>query len=133
MVDRWAARLARVDRAIDRRMSETLRVVPVVEGDFGDRVDEERETFEVDGVLTIKRGETDLGGNREHIRNSLVRAGKAEAQITRSLLPPGAEILKNDRIIAVAKGLVWKIERVDTEHPGRLALELSIDGAWSIA
>ena len=133
MPDRWKDRLARVDRAIDRVMAETVRIVPVVEGDFGGAAaDPARPAFEVDAVVTILRGETDLGGSAQHLRNVQVRTARAEAQIDRRHLPAGVEIRKSDRLIAIDQGLVFRIERLDSEHPGRLALELTADRSGAI-
>lgn len=132
-MDRWRDRLARVDRAIDRVMAETVRIVPVVEGDFGGvAADPVRPAFEVDAVVTIRRGETDLGGSAQHLRNTQVRTARAEAQIERSRLPAGVELRKGDRLVAVDQGLAFRIERLDGEYPGRLALELTVDRSGAI-
>ena len=133
MADRWKDRLARVDRAIDRAMSETLAVFPMLAGDFTAAVaDPDREAFEVDGVLTIHRGETDFGGVAEHLRTMQLRTARAEAQIIKTKLPAGAEIRKGDRIVAVDQGLAFAVDRIDTEHPGRLALTLTIDKSVTV-
>lgn len=127
MTDRWKNRLARIDRAVDRVMSETVRFVPVRDADFSGVVpDPQRLSFVVDGVLVIDRGETDTGGNALRLRNTQVRTAKAELQIMKSLLPPGFKARKNDRFEAVDQGLVFKIERIDREHEGRVAFVLSI-------
>jgi hypothetical protein len=127
MADRWKDRLDRIDRAVDRAMSETVRFVPVREGDFSGVVpDPDRVAFEADGVLTIDRGETDMGGNAARLRNARVVTAKAELQIMKSRLPPGFEPRKDDRIEAPAQGLVFKIDRIDRQHPGRVAFALSI-------
>lgn len=127
-MNRWRDRLDRVDRAVDRVMSELLRIEPMRTGDFaGAQADPDRLAFEVEGVLTIARGETDMGGNAAHLRNARIVTAAATAQIMTVHLPAGAEIRKDDRVIAVDQCLVFKVERPDREHPGRLALVLSID------
>ena len=134
MSDRWAARLARVDAAIDRVMAEALLVIPMAARDFSPSLDEGRPPFEVDGVLTIHRGETDFGGIAEHLRNTQVRISRAEAQINKALLPAGATIRKGDRLAALDQpGLVFMVDRVDTEHPGRLALALTLDRTGAVS
>ncbi|HRD79032.1 MAG TPA: hypothetical protein PK264_24390 [Hyphomicrobiaceae bacterium] len=133
-MNRWADCLDRVDRAIDRVMAERLRIEPMAGGDFGGiSPDPARSAFEVDAVLSIERGETDLGGNAQKLRNVQIRGARAEAQIQRRLLPPGAELRKDDRLLALDRGLAFKIERIDSEHPGRIALELSIDRSGATA
>lgn len=127
MTDRWSDRLARVDQAVDRVMSESVRFVPVREGDFsGVTPDPDRPAIDAEGVLTFRRGEEDIGGNAAHLRKARVVTAHAELQVMRAKLPAGFDIRKDDRVEAVAKGLVFKIERVDRQHPGRLAFVLSI-------
>lgn len=127
MTDRWSDRLARIDQAVDRAMSESVRIVPVREADFaGVTPDPDRPAVDVEGVLTFRRGEEDIGGNAAHLRNARVVTAHAELQVMRTKLPAGFDIRKDDRVEVVAKGLVFKIERVDRQHPGRLAFVLSI-------
>lgn len=128
MVDRWSDRLARVDRAIDLVMSETVRIVPQRASDFADAVeDEDRPAVNVLAVLTIWRGEADMGGDDNHIRNARVATQRAELQVQKSLLS-GLEIRKNDRVEAPAKNMAFHVDRVDRYHPGRVALSLSYIG-----
>lgn len=132
MTDRWSDRLARVDQAVDRVMSESVRFVPVREGDFsGATPDPDRPAFDAEGVLAFRRGEEDIGGNAAHLRNARVVTAHAELQVMKAKLPAGFDIRKDDRVEAVAKGLLFKIERVDRQHPGRLAFILSIVGGES--
>lgn len=129
MTDRWRDRLARIDRAVDRTMSESIRFVPVREGDFSGAVpDPDRAAVDVVGVLTFRRGEDDLGGNAAHLRNARIVTAHADLQVMRAKLPVGFEPRKDDRVEAVDQGLTFKIERIDRQHPGRLAFLLSIVG-----
>lgn len=127
MTDRWSDRLARIDQAVDRVMSEAVRFVPVREADFsGVTPDPERAAVDTEGVLTFRRGDDDIGGNAAHLRNARIVTAHAELQVMRTKLPATFDIRKDDRVEAVDKGLVFKIERVDRQHPGRMAFVLSI-------
>lgn len=128
MADRWKDRLERIDRAVDRAMSEAIRIVPMRVSDFrGATADPDRTAVTVAAVLTMGHGgDTDLGGSAQEIRASRVRTASAEVQITRSQLPAGYEIRKGDHVEAIDHGLTFVVERVDREHRGRLPLHLSI-------
>jgi len=130
MTDRWRDRLERVDQAVDRVMSETLQIVPMLESEYSSRqTDPARAAFEVEGVLSVERGDTDLGGSSRQIRNARVTTSKAELQIQTVLLVGRPEIRKNDRVFSTAKDTTFKVDRIDRLHPGRLAFTLSIDGS----
>lgn len=134
MTDRWRDRLARVDRAVDRVMSEAVRITPMRVGDFSGAVpDTDRPAFETDGVLTIDRGETDMGGNAARLRNVQLPTARAELQIIKTRIPAGSNLRKDDRVEALDQGLTFKVERVDRQHPGRLVLMLSIDSSGDAA
>lgn len=130
MPDRWSDRLARIDQAVDRVMSETVRITPVVEGDYSETAaDPNRLAFDVEGVLVRGRGESDLGGNSRHVRNVRIVTADAELHIQKVLLTGLPEVRKNDRVSALAVGETYKVERIDRSHPGRIVLHLSADGA----
>lgn len=128
MVDRWSDRLAKVDQAVDRVMSETVRFVPMVVGPYAAAPDESREEFELLAVLYTGAGETDLGGNANNMMLSRVVTSRATLEVRKDIWPVGAEIRKNDEVDAVAKGRRYKIESVDRQHPSQLVFHLTIVG-----
>lgn len=126
--DPWTRRLARLDTRLDRHVGEAVRVEPMVRGDHRVGVDPARPEFQTVGVLTIRRGDTDLGGNTAQLRNAQLRTSPTELAIMRDKLPAGAVIKKGDRIVALATGATYTVERLDREHEGRVVFVLSADG-----
>jgi hypothetical protein len=126
--DPWTRRLARLDHRLDRHMAETVRVEPMVRGDHRIGADPARPPFDVAGVLTIKRGETDIGGQSTLVHTMRIRTAGAELAIMRDKLPAGAILRKGDRITVLATGLTYTVERLDREHEGRLILTLAAEG-----
>ncbi|HML28957.1 MAG TPA: hypothetical protein PKE16_08975 [Hyphomicrobium sp.] len=121
MVDRWKDRLGRVDRAVDRVMSEEIVITPMLPADYATPArDEARPIIKTIGLLHVDRGENDIGGNSRHVRNARVRL-----EITKSILPAGADIRENDLVDATDKGEHYKVDWIDRQHPGRLVLMLS--------
>lgn len=126
MTDRWKDRLARVDRAVDRVMSESIRITPMLSGDYSANArDHSRPIIEVIATLFVDRGETDIGGNSRHVRNARLVTAPSRLEIMKSKLPPGFDIRKNDAVEAVDKGEHYKIEWIDPRHPGRLVIMLA--------
>jgi hypothetical protein len=129
VTDRWKDRLARVDRAVDRVMSESIRITPMLSSDYANPVrDTSRPIIEIEATLFVDRGETDIGGNSRHVRNARVTTSPARLEIMKSKLLPGYDIRKNDAVEAVDKGEHYKIEWIDPRHAGRLVIMLAAVG-----
>jgi hypothetical protein len=127
MVDRWKDRLGRVDRAVDRAMSEGIIITPMLSGDYdADQRDDSRPIINTVGVLHVDRDEDHIGGNTRHIRNARVRLSPSRLEIDKNILPPGYDIRKNDAVEAVDKGNHYKVEWIDRQNPGRLVIMLAI-------
>lgn len=126
MVDRWKDRLGRVDRAVDRVMSEEIVITPMLPADYATPTrDEARPIVKTIGLLHVDRGESDIGGNSRHVRNARVRVSPTRLEITKSILPTGADIRENDLVDATDRGEHYKVDWIDRQHPGRLVLMLS--------
>lgn len=128
MVDRWSDRLAKVDQAVDRVMSETVRFFPMVVGSYAAAPDETRAEFELPAVLYTGAGETDLGGNANNTLLSRVVTSRATLEVRKDVWPVGAVIRKNDEVEAIAKGRRYRIESSDQQHPSQFIFHLTIVG-----
>lgn len=119
-----------MDRRIDPLMAERVLVTPMVSGgDYKTAApDPDRTAFEIDAIVTIGRHETDIGGNAQVLRNTQITTAPAEAQILHEKLA-GRIVKKGDVMTRLATGKRYRIERLDRDHPGRLAVKLSIDGS----
>jgi len=127
MVDRWKDRLGRVDRAVDRVMSEAIKITPMLSSDYvAEARDNSRPIIETVGLLHIDRDEDHIGGDSRHIRNARIRLSPSRLEIDKNILPPGYDIRKDDAVEAVDKNLKFKIDWIDPQNPGRLVVMLAI-------
>lgn len=119
----FATALAEVEGALDQHLGEDISITPMRNGDHAVSADPDRQAVNVVALVDFVDPHTvDIAR-----LNARVAYEEVEAEIRRSLLPENIELRKDDYVTLNERPGAprYKISRVDTNDPERLALTLS--------
>lgn len=126
MLPIWRDRLARVRRAVDAHLGESVTVTPQAAGDFATGPDPSRSAFPLAGVLVTGQGDqSNLDGGEARSWRASIPVGEAELHVDPDAWPAVTAVQTGDHLTADERdGTPYEVLRIDRGQRNRIVLRL---------